>query len=464
MAEKQADTAVQEQPYSIRVEDAGPATKKVFVEIPREAVSAKIAQQFKELRQEAAIPGFRKGHAPQRLIEKKFSTDVKEQVRRALISESYEQAIKDNSLNVLGEPEIENPDQIKLAENEPLSYSFSVEIQPEIQLPELKGLKVKKPKITVTQEHIDQAMKNLSEQQGSLTPVEDRGVESGDFLTADVRIRCEGNEIAHEQDAQLVARPARIAGLEVAELDKQLQGAKRGDAKKISLQAPETAPNEAIRGKEVEIEISVKEIKRLQPAEINQEFLESLGFENQDQLRDALREQMEERIQFDIKSAMRRQVTDHLLASISIELPAKLSERQANRVVQRRAVDLMMRGMPRERIEQNVEKLRTGAADEAARELKSFFILQKVAEQENVDVSEGELNGRIYAIAIQQGQRPEKLKQEMSKDGSLMSLYIRMREEKAIDKLLESAEIEEVEPTAEQQKAVTDPEAESSAT
>src|SRR5262245_45939877 len=95
----------EEQPfvYDIKIEDAGPATKKVVVQIPKERIDQKLQEQFKELRQQAAIPGFRPGHAPQKLIEKRFSTDVREQVRRALISESYEQAVEKNSLQVIGE-------------------------------------------------------------------------------------------------------------------------------------------------------------------------------------------------------------------------------------------------------------------------------------------------------------------------------------------------------------------------
>jgi len=174
--ENSSDTAVAEIPYEITVEDAGPATKKVHVKVPKEKVAEKIAEQFKELRQGAHIPGFRKGRAPQKLIEKKFSADVKEQVRRTLISESYEQAIEQNSLQVLGEPEFDNPEAVKIEEDAPLNYSFTVEIQPDITLPELKGFKVKKPVIAITDEHVDQAMQNLREQQGTLISVEDRGV------------------------------------------------------------------------------------------------------------------------------------------------------------------------------------------------------------------------------------------------------------------------------------------------
>jgi trigger factor len=142
---------------------------------------------------------------------------------------------------------------------------------------------------------------------------------------------------------------------------------------------------------------------------------------------------------------MREQVNQYLLANISIELPSRLSDRQADRVVQRRSVDLMMRGVPREQVEANVEKLRSTAKDEAVRELKLFFILQKIAGDQNAEVEESELNGRIAMLAAQRGKRPEKLKQEMGKDGSLAELYIQLREQKAVDKLLESAKIEEVE-------------------
>jgi trigger factor len=113
-------------------------------------------------------------------------------------------------------------------------------------------------------------------------------------------------------------------------------------------------------------------------------------------------------------------------------------------VVNRRAVDLMMRGMPREAIEQNVQALASGADLEAARELKLFFILQKIATDQEVDVDESELNGRIAILAAQRGERPEKLKQTMAKDGSLANLYVQMREQKAVDKLLEKAQVEEV--------------------
>ncbi len=440
-------TAVAEEvyQYSIKVEDAGPATKKVQVEIPADRIKSKLEEQFKDLRKQANIPGFRIGHAPAKLIEKKFAADVRDQVRRTLISESYEQAVAKNSLQVIGEPQFDNPDAIELKDNEALTYSFEVEIQPEITLPALTGLKVKKPKIEIKEENIDQAMTNLREQQGALVPVEDRGAQAKDFLTADVHVKDGDAVITHQHDAQIVVRPGRVAGIQVDDLDKQLDGIKAGDTRNITAKAPEQHPTESIRGKDVTIEIKAKDLKKLELAAVTPEFLEDLGFSNEQELRDALKEQMVERINYDVQQSMREQINRYLLENIQIELPTKLSDKQTDRIVQRRTMDLLMRGLPEDKVADLIEKLKEGAKDEGQRELKLFFILQKIAQQENVDIDESELNGRVALLAAQKGERPEKMKGEMSKDGSLSNLYIQMREQKAVDKILETATVEEVE-------------------
>jgi trigger factor len=360
--------------------------------------------------------------------------------------------VEKNTLQVIGEPVFDNPELITLPEEGALSYSFEVEVQPEINIPELKGIKVKKPRIEVTEENVQQAMTNLREQQGTLVPVENRGVENKDYLVADVHVKLDGNVVGHQHGAQIVSRPGRIAGIEVDDLDEQLKGLKPGEKRTIKATASDNHPNELLRGKEVEIEVDLKDIKKLELVEVNQDFLDSLGFESEQELLDALREQMVERIEYDVQQAMREQVNKHLLESVNIELPTKLSDRQEQRIVQRRAMDLMMRGVAKEQIQGNLDRLASGAKDEAVRELKLFFILQKIATDQNVDVDEGELNGRIAMLAAQRGSRPEKLKQEMSKDGTLANLYIQMREQKAVDKILETAEIEDVDVVAEKQK------------
>jgi len=429
--------------YDITVEDIGPATKKVTVQIPAEHISQKLVEQFKTLRQQAAIPGFRPGHAPQKLVEKRFAGDVREEVRRALVSESYEQAMEKHSIQVIGEPQFDGGDKIELPESGSMKYTFTVEVQPKITLPELKGIKVRKPKVEVKDENVDQAMSNLREQQGTLVPVENRGAEVRDYLVADVLVKVDSVEITQQSDAQIVVRPGRVMGIQIDDLDARLTGMKAGETRTLAVKAPAGHPRPELRDKNVEIEITLKDIKKLELAELNQEFLEGLGFANEQELRDALRDQMLERIQDDVQQIMREQVNKYLLDSVTIELPAKLSDRQAERVVGRRVMELTMRGIPRDQIEANIEALRGGAMDEAVRELKLFFILQQVALDKKVDVDEAELNGRVAMLAAQRARRPEKMKQDMAKDGTLSNLYIQMREQKAVDAILQDATIEE---------------------
>lgn len=454
-----ADTAVAEGAqteeaefiYPVTVEDAGTATKKVTVEIPAQRIQDAIAEQFKELKSQAVLPGFRAGRAPQKLLEKKFSKDVRDQVTRTLLQESYQQAVEKNNLQVVGEPDFENPDSLKLPEEGDLKYTFSVEVQPEFTVPELSSLVIKKPKVQITDEHVQQALQNLREQQGVLNPVEDRGIKEHDVVAADIHVKVGDEVVLHQHDHQFRVRAGTVAGLKIDDLPKQLEGAKVDDTRTLNIKAPDDHPNEKLKGKDVVIEFKIKDIRELELAEINDEFLQQLGFEKEEELLAALREEMENRVKNDVQNAMRDQVAKALLEQTQIELPAKLSKRQEGRIVQRRAVDLLQRGVPEDQIRANIELLKQGASDEAVRELKLNFILNKIAQEQNVEVTEGELNGNIAAIAAQRGMRPEKLKQQMASDGSLQTLYIRLVELKAIDKILEHAKIEEVEP--EQAKA-----------
>ncbi len=432
--------------YPISVEDAGPATKKVTVEIPEARISETIAKQFKDLKGQAALPGFRPGKVPQKLLEKRFTKAVRDDVTKTLLQESYQQAIEKNNLQVVGEPSFEKEAEIKLPESGPLTYSFSIEVQPEFALPDLSSLEIKKPKIVINEEHVAQALQNLREQQGTLLPVEDRGIQEGDVIAADVHVKLDGEEVLHQHDMQLKVKGGTVMAIKIDDLPAQLAGAKIDDVKTININAGENHPTEKLKGKDVQVEFKIKDVRQLELAEIDASFLEQLGFENEQQLNDALREEMEARVKNDIQNNMRDQVAKALLDGVSFDLPTKLSTKQEGRIVQRRAMDLLQRGVPEDQIIANLENLRGGAKDEAVRELKLFFILQKVANDQEIDVTEGELNGNIAAIAAQRQVRPEKLKQQMASEGSLQTLYVRLRELKAIDKILETAKITEVEP------------------
>ena len=441
--------------YPYEVSDAGPSLKKVSVTIPRSRYDEKTEEIFKEIGRDAVVPGFRRGKAPRSTVQKKFGGAVKDQVQGDLLRESYQSAMSRSDLKPLGEPEFEDPESVKMPESGDLTYTFTVEVRPDITMPAMEHLTVKKAKITIKDEHVDQALENLRNQQGQLGPVEGRGVQGGDYLFADVKVEADGNVVAEQNDARLIARGGRIAGVMVDDFASKVEGMNVGESRDFEITAPEDHPAENLKGKTAKVTVTLKDMRQLTPAEVDQPFLEDLGFENKDELMAALREQMEERVQADIQNAMRRQVRDYLTSNVQLELPEKMTARQSDRVVNRRAMTLLQRGVGEDKVRAAVDKLREGADEEAKKELAAFFILDKVAEDKEIVLDESEINGQIAMLAIERDQRPETLRAQMQKDGSLQNLALSMRESKALDALLEEAKIEEIEPTAaEQQQAV----------
>lgn len=432
--------------YPITVEDSGPAAKKVSVEVPEDRIQALLKDQLGVFQGEVALPGFRRGKAPTHLIQKRFGTELRKEVRQQVLRESYQQAIEKHDLKVLGDPDF-GQQEIDLPESGSMSYSFEVEIAPDVNLPDASAATIKKPKVQITEEHVDQAVQNLREQQGTLVPVEDRGVKEKDYLQADVSVKLGDEVVTKQEGANLVARAGRIHGIQIDDLASKLEGLKVDETRSFTVHAPENHPSEKLRNQDVTIEVTLKELKELELAEINDEFLEELEIADMDELRRELRAEMERRVEQDVKQSMRQQMQKYLLDNTSFDLPEKMTERQAQRVVQRRATDLVMRGMPQQQVRANLDKLQQGASEAARNELKTFFILSKAAEDLGVEVDENELNGRIAYAAMERGTRPEALKQELQQNGQLMNLYLQMREQATLDKLIESAQVEEVEPT-----------------
>jgi trigger factor len=204
-AEQQTEeqpTAEEESPKpknTVTIEEAGPCKKKVSVEIPEEAIKMATDEQYKTLRKEALLPGFRKGRAPRRLLEKRFGKDTTEQVKLTLLGEASESALKDNELDTLGEPDIDF-EKIEMPAEGPLKFDFEVEVRPEFELPELEGISVTKTTLEVTDEQIDREIERLQRWSGVWTPRKDGAVEPEDQIIADALIKAEDVEEQQKLD------------------------------------------------------------------------------------------------------------------------------------------------------------------------------------------------------------------------------------------------------------------------
>lgn len=422
----------------ITVEDAGTLKKKVTVQVDRRKIDAKFNEMFGELGRTAQVPGFRIGHAPRRLIEKRFGKEVADDVRNAILGEAIGKALEDAEFKPLGEPDIKL-DEIELPDSGDLTFDFEMEVAPEFDLPDYKGIEITRPVIEITEERIEEALTAHRRRLGRLKPI-DAAAQADDLVVADVTIA--GDGIDHrESNLELRVAPAQVEGIILEDLPEILSGKKTGDSPSVKATIPAAHPNEEWREKEVTVTFDIQEVKRLELPELNEDFARREGFDSLDELRETMGDNLRARVSIEQRRAMRSQVRNFLMENTDFDLPEGLAQRHAERLLTRRYIDLMNRGVPRDRIDQNLQELRAAASEQAVTELKLSFILADLAEAEGIEVDDGEINARIAQIAAQYNRRPERLRQEMKNDGSLEHLATAIVEEKAIEKVLESANI-----------------------
>ena len=451
--ESSAETA--EKPkQTVTTEDVGPARKKLTIEVPQERISARVEEQYGKLQDEAVLPGFRKGRAPRRLLNKRFGNSILEDVKGQIFSEAYTQAIEDQKLEVIGEPEIKDFAKIKLPESGPLIFTVEVEIVPAVTLPSFEGIEVTKPKLDVTDEDVAKEINRLSESSGKMKEVVEGEVQVKDFVQGDVKVRAGENAgedaelIMHQPGAYVLVNgedlgfKGHIAGIVVDDLGKQLPGKKVGDQFVLSVTGPAVHEIEKIKGQPITITLKIEKLHRVD-AVPHDKIHEQLGLDSLDDVKAKIREALESRRDRQQQGVLHDQVSKYLLENVDLSLPEGLTSRQSLRILRRSALDMAYKGVPQDQIDLKLAELRKNSEEEARKQLKLFFILDAASKVLEVEVDDQEINGRIAMLAQQQNRRPEKLRQEMSRSGEIENLFLQIREQKTLDLIIAKAKVTE---------------------
>jgi len=435
------ETATEESvPIDVTVEDAGVCKKKLVITVPRDRIEAKFDERFTELEREAQVPGFRPGHAPRRLIEKRFRRPVAEEVRVALVTEAFEKAVEQEKLDVIGEPDLD-PEQIELPEEGEMRFSVELEVRPEFELPDYEGIPVDVERPEITDKQVEDALERLRESHGSLEPLtKNQKAKEGDAVTADLTIEVGDEKIVDGEEMWLAVAPGSVAGVPLENLPDILKGVKAGDTREEAITISEKAEREDLRGKEARIFIAVKEIRRPKPAD-DETILRRTEHETLDDLKEDLRRRLQNQSESVYRERQEEAVRDWLLEKAPFELPEELAKRFADRILVRHLMDLRYRGVPANEVEKRMEEFRNAAGERAARDLKLTFILDRIAKEEKVEVTDAEVDARVRFIAAQYGRRDDRLREEMAQRGTLDSLRSQIREDKVMRLLLDKARI-----------------------
>lgn len=472
LSEQQKLMAELKEAITVQRELVGSLRLKLTVNVPRDTVEKQLGKQFAELKRDAAIPGFRKGHAPLRLVEKRFGSDVGDQLKGQLIGSGYLAAVEKEDLKPLGDPliwvklkeqrfgEDQKPrsveveklvpldqaiDHLSIPKEGPFSFSCELEIKPAFELPKLDKIPIERPAVSIDDEDVEVELERMRMRRGTFQPVEEGEVERDDLLYVAMKLSVDGELLESEDNFDIAARDIRVKGIPLVGLGDALEGHAVGDEVTFEATVPDDHENLGLRGKKSKFDFTIREIKRLELPPIDDELLSSMGFESEEELRSKVRSLLEEDLERTIKLRMYDQVGQYLVDHTNLEIPEGLSQRQTERSVARRTTELLMSGIPATEIERIRDEMRAQAHDQVVRDLKLYFILERIAEEREIDVNEEQLNAAISQIARRSGKRFDRVRDELSKRDGLATLYLRLRDEKVFDTLVADGEVTETE-------------------
>lgn len=429
---------------SVETSDTGPCRKHVKVTVERDSIDQLIKDKYSKIASETTMPGFRPGKAPRRIVERRFQKEVMEEVRREVILKSLEQLDEDTKLSPLEPPDI-NPNKISIPQEGPMIYEFDVEVRPEFDLPAYRGLKLKRPMRAFTDADVDEEERRLLAPYGQLVPKPEGNAQVGDYLIADLTTTFNGQTLGNLKEVTIRIDPRLALKDGVADkFAEQVKGVNAGETRTVDITLSDAVASSALRGQIVKTAFEVKDIKKLRLPELTHEFLHNFGVHNPEQLRERIRVILQRRLEYYQRQSARQQILQLMTKDANLDLPQDLLLKQARRAFQRRVMEMKSAGMADDEIRGRQRLLEQDVVQSTTLALQEHFVLQQIAELENLDVSEADIEDEIERIAEQNDESPRRVRARLEKDDLIEALAVEMIERKALDLILNNAEYEDV--------------------
>jgi trigger factor len=411
-------------------ETSSSTKREVQIEIAVEEVTRETEAIIRKYQQLARIPGFRRGHVPASVIRQRFAEDIRTQLVDTLVPRYFRQEMHKQGLVPVSEPQVTD---LHVQEGEPLRFKANFEVLPQIKVAGYKELRAAKPDISVSDEEVEESLKNLQEQQATFVSVEDRTLADKDFA----QVSLDGKpEDGQGQPVHMDDLLVEIGGSNtMPEFTENLRGRSVGDEPSFPVTYPGDFSDPRLAGKTILYTLKVGAIKRKNLPELNDQFAKELGdFASLDEVRRRLRENIEAERRRHAERAAKDRLIEELIKRNDFELPEALVERQVDLRLERGRRALMAQGVKAEDLKKiDLNRLRAAERERARQEVKGSLLLDKIAEEENIQVDEEEINREVEALATQARQSPDAIRARLTREGVLDRIRDRIRNEKTLD-------------------------------
>lgn len=430
------------------VVDVSATRKELKIEIEEADVRAEFDRVTAEYSRAVTVPGFRKGHAPVAVVRTRYKKDIQGDVLKRLVPDAVEQAIGETGLQVIGQPDVhlDNEGLDKLGQG-PISLHAHVEVMPELSLGEYKGLEAARRTRPVSDEDVERVIENLREASAALQPVEDRASEEGDTVTADIQgrhVEPPADEDINVEDVDIVLGGEGV----LPDFTEHLTGVRPDEAKTFTVAYPEDFSAKGLASKTIEYTATVTSVRRKEVPALDDDWVKSLGeeeVETVEQLRARVRENLSKNAEHESEHRLRDDVLGRLIEQHRFEVPETIVSYQANQILQSMVRDMMQRGVDPRSQEINWEAMRDLVRDRAGDDVRGTMLLERVAEAEKIEVTDEEVEAEIQSMAEGSRQSVEQVRAALTKQGGERSIADRLRNRKALDFLVQHAQVRDEE-------------------
>jgi trigger factor len=424
----------------VTVEKLGPCQARVSFTVPSQEFQGALRKALGEAGRNVRMKGFRPGHVPAQVIERQFGKEIRRGTVEDFVRKAFQKAVEENQLKVVGSPSVDLESILPL-EGADLSHQFEVSLRPEIALSEYKGLSIESELEPVLDQEIESALENLKQQQAHPEPAGEPGLPEGGLALVKVEWVA-GGETVLSRDGLRVSPDSPTPGCEPEAFRKALLGAKDGEVREIPMTIPEDFEREDVRGKSGTSRLTITQAYRMVPP-TDEEVQRLLGASDAADLKVKLRGKIEEakieREQARIESVLLGKIID----GHTFELPEKLLDQQVEGRLLEQARELEAAGAPKDKIPEQVEAQREAVKTSAERGLRALFLVQTIAEKENLLVSREDMKTELEAIAARNQASVEEVGEYYKKQNLYDQMAIEILERKVRRFLRENAQITE---------------------
>jgi trigger factor len=436
---------------NVTIENLAPCRKLLKVDVEAAAVSEAYEAATTDFQRGVKLPGFRPGKVPRSIIAKNFSRDLESEVRRKIINDSYKKALSEHKLHVVGSPEIKEG---AFTLNQNFTFDITVETAPEFELPEYRGLPARKEARAVTEQDVERALDVLRERGATYNDVE-RPAQNGDIVVVNYSGASEDRPLTdfaptargltQQQNFWLEIKPGSF----VPGFTEQLIGAVKGEKKTVNVEFPPDFVSEQLSGKQAVYQVEIVQVKEKLLPELSDEFAKNWGAESLQALRESIRKDLENELAVKTRRSIRSQVVENLSKRVQCDLPESLVAGETRNVIYDIVAENQQRGISKELIDEKKNEIFEYASASAKEKLKVAFLLGRIAEKENIQVTREEILGRIYQISQERQVKPEKLIKDLQKNNGISQIHEQVLMGKVVDLLEQNAQIVEVQPEPE---------------